>query len=83
MGVAFGAAVSISDSVAVIGAYLDDIVGSDSGSAYVFSVIPEPASMVLLSTAATWLSLFIARTVDADSLFVAFPKPRTRRHLPE
>ncbi|MCH7869607.1 MAG: FG-GAP repeat protein, partial [Myxococcales bacterium] len=32
----FGAAVSISGDTALIGAYLDDDNGSDSGSAYVF-----------------------------------------------
>jgi esterase/lipase superfamily enzyme len=46
----FGASVAISDNTAIVGARFDDDVGSDSGSAYLFTV-PEPSTFSLATTA--------------------------------
>ena len=45
----FGRFVAVSDGTIVVGALLDDDKGSNSGSAYVFDVTPEP-SIKLLKT---------------------------------
>jgi len=43
----FGAAVAVSGDKAIIGAYQDDDGGGDSGSAYLYSSVPEPSTFVL------------------------------------
>jgi hypothetical protein len=44
----FGAVVSISDGNVVAGAPLEDDAGADSGAAYLFHVVPEPTTPVLV-----------------------------------
>jgi hypothetical protein len=44
----FGYSVGISGDAVVVGAVLDDDTASNSGSAYLYSSIPEPASAMLL-----------------------------------
>jgi hypothetical protein len=39
--------VGISGSTAIVGAYSDNAQGEDSGSAYLFSVVPEPSALLL------------------------------------
>jgi len=46
----FGCAVSLGDTGIIVGAYGDDDAGANSGSAYIFTPVPEPATMLLLST---------------------------------
>ncbi len=43
----FGVSVSIDGDNALVGARLDDDLGNDSGSAYLFSTVPEPSSLLL------------------------------------
>jgi hypothetical protein len=57
----FGNSVTISATTAVVGASYDDDRGSDSGSAYVFSLVPEPGTGSLLATAAAALLAFRRR----------------------
>jgi len=44
----FGFSVAISSNRALVGAYLDDDGGSASGSAYLFSTVPEPGTLALV-----------------------------------
>ena len=50
----FGVSVAVDGTTAVIGAYRDDDMGSNSGSAYVM-VIPEPGTLLLLAAAGACL----------------------------
>ncbi|GAH66138.1 unnamed protein product [marine sediment metagenome] len=51
----FGLSVSVSGTTALIGAYRDSDLGTWSGSAYIFTPIPEPATMLLVATGALGL----------------------------
>lgn len=44
----FASNVAIDDGVAILGAFLNDDNGRDSGSAYLFSVVPEPTSVLMV-----------------------------------
>ncbi len=46
----FGGSVAISGNTALVGAYSDDDDAGDSGSAYLFSTVPEPDTLALLLT---------------------------------
>jgi len=43
----FGRSVAISGNTALVGAFADDDAGFDSGSAYLYTNIPEPSSLLL------------------------------------
>ncbi|MBC8374177.1 MAG: PEP-CTERM sorting domain-containing protein [Planctomycetes bacterium] len=45
----FGWSVSISGDSAIVGAYGNDDVGSNSGSAYIYGNVPEPATLGMLA----------------------------------
>ncbi len=47
----FGSSVAIADGIALVGAILDDDNGSSSGSAYLFSTVPEPSTALLAAFA--------------------------------
>ncbi len=51
----FGVSVAISGNTAIVGAWLDDDGGSNSGSAYLFENIPEPSTLLLGTMAAVGL----------------------------
>ena len=40
---------AVSGTTAVVAAYVDDDAGFNSGSAYVFNNVPEPATLTLLA----------------------------------
>jgi outer membrane protein assembly factor BamB len=46
-GEGFGGSVAIRGDTAIIGAFLDDDNGGESGSAYLFSTVPEPNTAIL------------------------------------
>lgn len=43
----FGVSVSLDGNNALVGAHLDDDLGINSGSAYLFSTVPEPSALLL------------------------------------
>jgi hypothetical protein len=48
----FGESVSIAGNRAIVGARLNDDQGIDSGSAYLFSTVPEPSALLLATCGA-------------------------------
>ncbi len=51
----FGESVGIDGERAIVGARLDDDIGMDSGSAYLFSTVPEPSALLLATCGAVGL----------------------------
>jgi len=57
----FGRCVSVSGPTAIVGAFYNDDLGTSSGSAYIFTPIPEPATLALVATGLTALVGFVRR----------------------
>jgi len=53
----FGESVAISGGTAIVGAHLNDDNGTESGSAYLFQVVPEPSTITLSLMACGGLAL--------------------------
>ncbi len=62
----FGRSVAISGDTALVGAFWDDDNGTDSGSAYVFEVLPPVAPSDLIATPFSQTQIDLAWTDNSD-----------------
>ncbi len=64
----FGRGVALDGNTALIGAYLDDDKGSDSGSAYIFDVTPDQACDITFSPATVYEGDSFTVTLGCNTL---------------